>query len=125
MGKATSASPFLFYNAKSYVRECRMQTVQIVKVSIMYLDVKVTTWQRVQIDSDATEQKVIDIIKEGTHFDLWDNELATDYENLVSTEQEVKVEENDGFSTMELYNEEGEMIWENGKGNLNGVDDEN
>ena len=81
----------------------------------MHVDVKVTTWQRVEISNDATEKEVIDTIKNSSHFNLWDNEIATGYEALVDTEEEMTPEENGGAATIEVYNDEKACIWSNGE----------
>ena len=89
----------------------------------MYLDVKVTVWQRIQIDEEVMpKERVLEILKDGTATDLWTNDHEPDWETLVDTETEMCVEDNDGFSTLELYDDDKNIIWENGKGNLNGVD---
>ena len=80
----------------------------------MYLDVKVTAWQRIKLDDDATKEQVINHLKENSHFSLFDDEIAYDYETLTDTEEQVTIEDNKGFSTLELYNEDGELLWANG-----------
>ena len=79
----------------------------------MSVDVKVTTWQRIKIDSEATEEQVLNVLKNGSHFNLWDDEIAYDVEQLTDTEEELTPEENNGCSTIEVYNDEGALIWEN------------
>lgn len=80
----------------------------------MYLDVKVTAWQRIKLDDDATKERVINHLKENSHSSLFDDGIAYDYETLTDTEEQVTVEDNKGFSTLELYNEDGELLWANG-----------
>lgn len=89
----------------------------------MYVDEKVTIWNRIHIDDrDISKEEVIKIIsKDGTN-GLWEVDLDPQIESVSETETVLYPEDNNGFSTLELYNDEDEIIWENGKGNLNGVE---
>ena len=84
----------------------------------MYVDVKVTVWQRIQLNEDegVSLEEVIDLLEKFGPSELWDDEkerFSPDYENLTETEEYISVEENQGCSTMELYNDDDELLWEN------------
>lgn len=88
----------------------------------MQFDFKITTWQRVSV-SKENENKVLDAIKTGelnTASDVF-NFLAelgdhnVSVENLLDTETEMTLEDNQGWSTISVIDEEGQSIFENGK----------
>jgi hypothetical protein len=33
---------------------------------------------------------------------------------MIDTQEEMYVEENDGYATLEIFNEEGDTVWHNG-----------
>ena len=81
-----------------------------------YLDYKVTTWIRVQVDEEN-----LDIIKEKLEqncsiSELYDNDLTNgNREILYETEEEISVKENQMNATKELYNDDGVLVWINYK----------
>ena len=86
----------------------------------MYLDQKVTVWKRISFNCNEDELKQLekDVLKHlkegkttdeicGMYFDI------IEHETIYDTGEEISVEENGGCSTMELYNDDGELIFEN------------
>jgi len=89
----------------------------------MYVDVKVTVWQRIQLNEDknVSAEEVIEILKEDDPSELWNDEkerFLPDYENLIDTEEYMSIDDNDGCSTIELYDDEDNLLWENGVLNI-------
>lgn len=83
----------------------------------MYADVKVTVWQRVKLNEDenVTKEKVIEAIKMNGASILFEMDgTDPDWEVLVETEEYITPEENGGCSTIELYDDNGKLLWENG-----------
>jgi len=80
----------------------------------MYVDVKVTTWERMKIPKDL-ENEVVNMLKDG--YSVMDviykyDELNT--EPLDVELHELSVEENGGAPTIEIFDTEKiEKIWDN------------
>lgn len=84
----------------------------------MHIDVKVTMWQRIQLNENegVSLEEVIELLEKFGPSELWNDEkerFLPDYENMTDTEEYISVEENQGCSTMELYNDNGDLLWEN------------
>ncbi len=82
----------------------------------MYVDFKITTWERIRIPEDE-ESKIKDGLITGELISGDDVFNALDVGNVefidgVPSEQ-MDVSENDGQSTIELYNDGGDMLWNN------------
>ena len=86
----------------------------------MQFDFKVTSWQRITVPQEQ-EEKVLDAIKRGdinTASDVYNflaDEGNVSIENLLETETEITLEDNGGFSTIEVIGDEGESLFKNGK----------
>ena len=78
-----------------------------------YLDQKVTTWMRTNFEVEAESfeeavKKANEMYESGKLNDIgWDE--------VDSTKETMKTKENDGYSTEELYYEDGNLIYQNGK----------
>ena len=86
----------------------------------MYVDVKVTVWQRIQLNEDEsiTTDDVIEIIKEEGINSLFNlTSLDANCETLDNTEVYINPEENKGCSTIELYDDYGKLLWQNVESN--------
>lgn len=85
----------------------------------MYVDYKVTTWKRVHFEDHADSERIIEIIKEEGINEIFDEDLGfTEQESLLEVDEEMTVEENNGFPTIEVYesNENiDNLIWSNEK----------
>ena len=78
----------------------------------MYLDYKCTVWRRINFSKKKNDvDKIIEDIKGGYHPDIVDAE----YETLYDTSEDMTLEENDMFSTVELYNDDNDLLFANGK----------
>jgi phosphatidate phosphatase APP1 len=77
-----------------------------------YVDSKVTTWYRTRFeiegeDLEDAKKKSIEFVKNDEHGEIsWDH--------LDDTIEVMSVRENGSFPTEELYDEGGNMIWNNG-----------
>ena len=88
----------------------------------MQFDFKVTSWQRITV-SQEQEEKVLDAIKRGeinTASDVYnflgdEGDMNVNSETLLETETEMTLEDNGGFSTIEVIGDEGESLFKNGK----------
>ena len=80
----------------------------------MYVDLKVTVWQRAFI-SPGCEEKALKLVKQFAPFlnVLWDEEIVDDLTTIDNTEEVMEVAENDNQSTVEVYGDDGMLIWEN------------
>ena len=83
-----------------------------------YIDVKVTIWGRFHFKDDTDLNKLIELLKQGkTINDLCDDELGfSEYETLYDTEEELSLEENNGNSTIEVF-DDNTLLWANAKEN--------
>jgi len=84
----------------------------------MYANFKVTCWEKVQISDIADGEKLLDLILEDkitSSNDIYDHlpNINLSYEFQVETEEQMTIEENDGQSTMEVYNDDGTLIYDN------------
>lgn len=85
----------------------------------MYIDFKITTWERIHIPSEYSK-KALKLLKDKTiecSSDLY-NEFDGDkltLEELHDVEEQMTVSENDGCSTIEMFDDEGNSIFENGE----------
>lgn len=78
-----------------------------------YLDRKQTCWERehFHVEADTEELAKIEAVKQ------YDGEIFIDpdfYTTLDDTAENMRVQENGGFSTIELYDGSGKLIIENG-----------
>ncbi len=81
----------------------------------MYIDYKVTIWKRIHFNENTDPKKVIQALEEGGLGDVFDEELGfVEVEILYETEERMIPEENDGCSTIEVY-EDSKIIYEDGK----------
>lgn len=80
-----------------------------------YIDYKVETWIRVRFNEDINLQEVIDKLEKGTLPPDFGNEYDVEYENLTETEEFIRPIENNGQSTIEVYdgNDFQELMWDN------------
>lgn len=85
-------------------------------VNMPYIDVKYTIWQRAYISEDADINKLIEEIKNGDLSSIYAPEYGfLSNEILIDTDELMGTGDNDGFSTVEIYNDNHEMIFENGQ----------
>ena len=79
----------------------------------LYADIKETCWRRIhfELPNGVDEEKVIQEIKENGPDIAWDYEVDSETDDYES----MNVQDNNGCSTVELYYDNGTLIWENGK----------
>ena len=82
----------------------------------MYIDFKITTWERAIINN-GDEKAILEGFKNGTIGtpDEFPNDADISYEKLDDTDEYMSVDENDGFATVEIFNNNNEIIYTNGK----------
>ena len=87
-----------------------------------YIDVKTTVWERFHFEDDMDMNKIIDILKtaligiEPIELLVDEELLFQESETLAETSVYMTVEENSGYSTIEVYTKDNtESIWDNGK----------
>lgn len=84
----------------------------------MYLDIKNTIWERIEIQDENQYKEVLKKLESGEFTSGSDvvNYLQNfSAEYLHDTATEMDIEANEGFSTLELYNDENEITFQNGK----------
>jgi hypothetical protein len=86
----------------------------------MYVDVKVTVWQRIQLNEKdgVSVEEVIELLKNEGVSELWDDEkerFSPELENILETEEYMNIEDNDECPTIELYNDDNKFLWANGR----------
>lgn len=85
----------------------------------MYVDYKVTTWNRAHFSDDADPKKIIKTIQEEGIDSIFDEELGfVEQETLFETEEDMTPEENGGYATIEVYENNNlvdDLIWSNEK----------
>ena len=86
------------------------------KPTIMQVDFKITTWERVEIPQEYQDQ-VIEALKSGevsTAEDLIQLLAEATYEGVIAeTDEQMTPEDNGGCSTIDVLDEEGNTIWKN------------
>lgn len=87
-------------------------------LSNKYCDIKYTIWQRVHFKEDTDMDKIIELAKENIE-QIFDEELGfEENETLFDTASTLSPEQNEGDSTIELFDlsrNENNSIWKNGK----------
>jgi hypothetical protein len=78
-----------------------------------HLDTKVTTWMRTEFEIEAKSLEEAKQLAIGFHLEMGTTELP--WEENMDTQEPMSVEENDNQPTEELYDEEGNIIWDNTK----------
>lgn len=83
----------------------------------MYLDIKNTIWERIEIQNETQYKEVLKRLESGEFTSGSDvaNFLNSSSEFLYDTTTEMDLEGNEGFSTLELYNNGNEIVFKNGK----------
>lgn len=80
-----------------------------------YFDIKVSVWQRINIPDNVKLEDVIEYFKKNISTHNID-EIGIDnstYENLIDTEEELTPKDNGGCSTVEIYNDHANKVWDN------------
>ena len=84
----------------------------------MYIDFKITTWERIHIKDESLKDKIVAALKSGeitSADDVFEFNEDADREILHETEShQMTVEDNDGFSTIEAYEDEDTLLYKNG-----------
>ena len=83
----------------------------------MRITQKVTVWREIEISDEVSEEELIDTLRSNDPYTniLWENGWVSNSEFMLDTEEDVGIDENVGFSTIELYNDNNEIIWQNGR----------
>lgn len=82
----------------------------------MHIDYKTTVWMRIPVDNEEDANEIIKKLEEGMM--PWEVVEEASVEVLYDTEEFIPVEENDGQSTIELYDYDdirhcNTCIWDN------------
>ena len=83
----------------------------------MYIDFKITTWERIRIKDESLKDEIVAALKSGeitSADDVFELDNDAYKEDLYYVEEQMTVEDNDGFSTIEAYDEEGDLLYQNG-----------
>jgi hypothetical protein len=87
----------------------------------MHIDFKIITWERVEIPEEK-EEEVLELLKQGkiqSSNDIFENIeeewIGLSYDVIAETEQQISIEENKGYSTIQAYGENDAVpVWQNG-----------
>ena len=83
----------------------------------MKVNVKVTRWMEVELPCSASQEEVIEILKRdesvNSFFDDEDKLGILSYDEIENTEDDMTLAENDWQATIELRDDNGEVIWSN------------
>lgn len=86
----------------------------------MYIDFKETVWYRLRIPK-SKEKEILNLLKKETLYssngviDQLDQDPVGEY--LLDTNDYLMPEDNDNCPTIEVYKEDGELIWQNSNEN--------
>lgn len=78
---------------------------------MLYVDVKVTAWERLYFDDKASVDEVIKEAKSGIDY-LFDSDKFLSSELLYDSIEYINIEENDNQSTIEIFNNNS-SVWNN------------
>lgn len=81
------------------------------------VDFKIITWERITVP-DSHAELVLEKLKSGeitTGEEIFHVVADAELSRLDDVDTYISPKENDGYSTIEVLNEEGETIWDNSK----------
>ena len=84
----------------------------------MYIDFKITTWERIHVEDESLKDKIVAALKSGeitSADDVFELDEDASRETLYDAESQMTVEENGGFSTIEAYEDATTLLYENGE----------
>lgn len=88
----------------------------------MYIDYKTTIWQRIHLDDSLTKEQILKILDEDKNTqnigELYDQCNGTENEILYDTEEFITPKDNDGCNTIEFYDNNQNVIWNNVEGRV-------
>lgn len=81
----------------------------------MELHYKCTTWNKIIISDEYPKELILEKCEKGLNpLDIGFDEFeGSEWENITETEEYLYPEDNEGDSTMELLDENGNIIWDN------------
>lgn len=82
----------------------------------MYIDIKVSIWQRIQLmpEGEISKEQVIDMLKREDTNSLYSIAgMQIEWDSLLGTEEQLTPADNDGMPTIELYDDDGTILWNN------------
>lgn len=81
----------------------------------MHIDYKVTIWERIHFKRGITKEEVIQYLKENPNIDSNDlfGEFGNENEVLYDTAIELTPKDNDGSSTINFIDDDGNLLWDN------------
>ena len=84
----------------------------------IYIDYKITTWRRAHFKDDSDLEKIKEALEDFNSGDIFDEELGfTEDEYLLEFQKELSLDQNDGYSTIELHEvteDDDKIIYQNG-----------
>ena len=85
----------------------------------MYIDYKVTAWNRINLPSSIKEEDVLAFLENNPEVnsdEIFEHFEGAENSTLFDTEEEISVKDNGGCRTIEVYNDKYNMIWDNVRG---------
>jgi hypothetical protein len=80
-----------------------------------YVDTKVTTWYRTKFEIECETEEEAE--KLAIEFHNQGNTSSIGWDEIDDTQENMRVKDNDGEPTEELFNQSGNCIWDNTKTN--------
>lgn len=84
----------------------------------MYIDFKITTWERIHIKDESLKDKIVAALESGeitSADDVFDFNKDADREIFHEIDsQQMTIYDNDGFSTIIAYDDEDTLLYQNG-----------
>ena len=79
----------------------------------LHANLKETCWRTVYFEFPVsmTEEEIVKKIKDTGPESVWEHEVDSDSDHY----EEMTVEQNLGYSTVEICRDDGDIVWENGK----------
>jgi hypothetical protein len=83
-----------------------------------YLDYKATVWFRIKLNDDTNVDEVVKQLERYEPHEavaMAQDEYITECDLMYETETYLDPSDNNDFSTVEIYSDKGELIYQNGK----------
>ena len=74
-----------------------------------------TIWSSAWFNDNADMQEIADLVEAGRLDEIFDEELGfIEIETQFETSQQMEPKDNNGFSTIEVFNDNNDLIYKNG-----------
>jgi hypothetical protein len=81
----------------------------------MKIHFKKTTWEEIKLPSEFTKEDVIEFLESKSVEEAELEYLQYGHQDLLETDEMLDPYENEGMPTIELLDDKGKRIWDNGR----------